>query len=184
MNQQCWLWGQDVRRASGNLLLERGFCRQRADDGSAASSQYTLHLEGGRWISLWGFGVMFGEQDRGTYLNRFEFVPRVVPVADGRWMRADAFRGLDVAGDTSALQELAGWIAEYERWVLEVISVDYRETCLRSWRKRVIPSLELPSAWDELAVGLSKASLELASRKRVTRMREASVALRAGPVHE
>jgi hypothetical protein len=44
LHQQCWLWGQDIRRAEGNLLLEYGFERKRPPEGANACSQYSLQL--------------------------------------------------------------------------------------------------------------------------------------------
>ena len=41
LNQQCWFWGQDVRRAEGNLLLELGFQRQRPPEEQQGCTQYT-----------------------------------------------------------------------------------------------------------------------------------------------
>jgi hypothetical protein len=61
LNQQCWLWGQDVKRAEGNLLLLHGFDRQRPP-----VSQDTLLLAGNLKVGLWGFGMYFGEET-GTF---------------------------------------------------------------------------------------------------------------------
>lgn len=56
MHQQCWCWGQDVRRPEGNLLLENGFERTRAPEDVSGSFRYWLERNGTR-LALWGFGV-------------------------------------------------------------------------------------------------------------------------------
>ncbi|MCS6839908.1 MAG: hypothetical protein NZ701_03935 [Roseiflexus sp.] len=40
LHLQCWLWGCDIRRPEGNLLLEYGFSRQRPPAGATGSSAY------------------------------------------------------------------------------------------------------------------------------------------------
>jgi hypothetical protein len=154
LNQQCWLWGQDVRRAEGNLLLAHGFERLRAKNGSSASSQYTLSLGTGRCVRLWGFGLFYGDAVQGIYLNRFEFLPRVVALDGDRWYESSELQELDPAGDTVLLREVLGWIAGYERWVLAQYGVGYREACARGWKKRPVLPEALPVAWEELATAL------------------------------
>jgi hypothetical protein len=149
LNQQCWLWGQDVRRAKGNLLLAHGFERLRADDGSSASSQYTLSRGLGRCVRLWGFGLFYGDAAEGVYLNRFEFLPRTVALDSDRWHGASELQGLDVAGDTLLLQGAVRWVAEYERWVLGQYGLAYRQACLLGWKKRPVLCEALPAAWEE-----------------------------------
>jgi hypothetical protein len=152
LNQQCWVWGQDVRRAEGNLLLESGFVRRRAEDGSLASSQYTLEVRAGMCLRLWGYGLYFGEiQGSGIYLNRFEFLPRVA-VSDGeRWHGVGEFTELALAADTVLLGEAIRAIANYERWVLSTFGVAYRRACLAGWSKRQLDPVASPVEWETLA---------------------------------
>lgn len=151
LNQQCWLWGQDCRREEGNLLLAHGFERMRAADGSSASSQYTLLLCEGRYVRLWGFGMFYGGDSEGIYLNRFEFLPRVVRVEGDRWHGVGELRGVGVAGDTMLLQEAVRWMAGYERWVVGEYGVGYRRACLSGWKKRHVAPELLAAAWEGLA---------------------------------
>ena len=44
LHQQCWCWGQDIRRVAGNLLLDNGFDKHRPLDGKEGSSAYRLNL--------------------------------------------------------------------------------------------------------------------------------------------
>jgi hypothetical protein len=60
LHLQCWLWGCDIRRAGGNLLLEYGFSRQRPPSGAVGSSAYLMALESGTHVVLWGFGAFYG----------------------------------------------------------------------------------------------------------------------------
>jgi hypothetical protein len=52
LHLQCWLWGCDIRRAEGNLLLAYGFSRQRPPSGAAGSSAYLMALESGVCVVL------------------------------------------------------------------------------------------------------------------------------------
>jgi hypothetical protein len=156
LNQQCWVWGQDVRRAEGNLLLEFGFARRSAEDGSLASSQYTLEVREGVCLRLWGYGLYFGEtQGSGIYLNRFEFLPRAA-VSDGeRWHGVSEFAELAVAADTVLLEEALCSIADYERWVLRTLGISYRRVCLAGWGKRQLAPATAPAGWEHLASSLN-----------------------------
>jgi hypothetical protein len=78
LNQQFWLWGQDIRRSDGNLLLEHGFVAERPVAGVRGSTRYQLALGGGRVVVLWGFGFFYGDPLVGElYLGRFRLSPRL-----------------------------------------------------------------------------------------------------------
>lgn len=62
LTQQCWYWGCDVRRAEGNLLLERGFTRTRPPAGAEGSTAYALEPALGAQLTLWSFGFFYCEQ--------------------------------------------------------------------------------------------------------------------------
>lgn len=161
LHQQCWLWGQDVRRAEGNLLIERGFTRLRAPEGSAASSQYTL-LEGDGVVRLWGFGLFFGVNTgwdySGIYLNRYEFRPRLVRIARDIWQSFEAFECATLDPGTELSASACRWIAEYEAWVLREHGLSYRVGCLARWSKRGIPAAQLPARWRGVAESLALVS--------------------------
>lgn len=75
LNQQFWLWGQDIRR-DGNVLLRYGFERTRPPDGVHGSRSYMLQLDADLTVVLWGFGLFLGDRELGgLYLSRFRLFP-------------------------------------------------------------------------------------------------------------
>jgi hypothetical protein len=155
LNQQCWLWGQDIKRAEGNLLLLHGFERLRAPAGQSGSSQYTLRVGRGEdeleeplHVRLWGFGMYFG-RERGIFLNRFHFLPRAAELAD-LWQGREMTQ-LRRARDLALLPAALRWVASYEGWVRDGFGAGYRRACLRDWEAAVGDPATIASAWQELA---------------------------------
>jgi hypothetical protein len=161
IQQQFWLWGQDIKRPCGNLLLARGFSKERPPEGVAGSSTYTLDLGPGQTITLWGFGLFVGSRSvGGLYVGRFRLAPLLVdqsmsprrvweprqlpvrrrPEDDSSWARA---RWL--------LEMALRWVGEYERWVLETQGAAYRADCLAAWPRAVSSPRELATQWFHLA---------------------------------
>jgi hypothetical protein len=159
LNQQCWLWGQDVRRTSENLLISFGFERTRPPEGVTGSSQYTLAIRDETILRLWGFGLFYGASE-GIYINRYEFIPRIARISADGWQAAEEMRALAAAPDTTLLEEVLWKIAMYERWVLQNYGIAYREACLSGWSKRCIPCQALPVAWEALARELALSSMQ------------------------
>jgi hypothetical protein len=156
LHQQCWLWGQDIKRAEGNLLLLHGFARLRPPDGLSGSSQYTRSLPGNLSVRLWGFGIYFGSES-GIFLNRFEFIPREARMTD-LW-QAREMTGLPRAKSLSLLMQMLRWIGDYEDWVLRTLGSEYRKFCLHSWEGSSLSRPELiPEAWRELALLIERSS--------------------------
>ena len=156
LHQQCWLWGQDIKRSEGNLLLVHGFKRVRPPDGLSGSSQYTLSLPGNLNIRLWGFGIYFGSES-GIFLNRYEFIPREARMAD-LW-QAREMTGLPRAKSLSLLTQMLRWIGDYEAWVLRTLGPEYRKSCLCDWQGSSPTRPELISeAWRELAALVEQSS--------------------------
>ena len=166
LHQQCWIWGQDILRPEGNLLLEAGFTRQRPPQGVAGSTQYVLRLvDAGCWM-LWGFGFFYGTPDLGgIYVNRFQFRPQ--------WMGLDAVGGAiwkpdmipsgELPPDPSVILKLAAAavrrIADYEDWALSRCGLSYRRAVLERWRETTKTAPErLPEAWRALAEQIESAS--------------------------
>ena len=168
LNQQCWLWGQDVKhRQPGdeaeNLLLRHGFTRMRPPAGVVGSSQYTLDLPDGLRVRLWGFGIFFGQaggESGGLYLNRFDFFPRQAAPAD-QW-QAHTLKHVPRARDLRLLPQLARWIGGYEAWVLQVAGAGYRGRCLDGWKRCAEPD-QLPGLWHSLAADIESALGEAAA---------------------
>ena len=83
LNQQCWTWGRDVRRAEGNLLVNYGFEQFRRPDDACGGTAYRLELtddsSSPRSLTLWGFGFYFASaaQTGGIFMNRFNFTPEL-----------------------------------------------------------------------------------------------------------
>ena len=149
LHQQCWLWGQDIKRAEGNLLLLHGFDRLRPPEGMSGSSQYSLRLGSGLQIRLWGFGLFFGGEE-GIFLNRFDFTPREAQIGQC-WQGIDAMTDLPRASLRSSLPEALRWIGAYEAWVLRSCGTGYRRACLASWPAAVSTPVQLAEAWLEFA---------------------------------
>ncbi len=161
LNQQCWCWGCDIRRAEGNLLLAYGFTRQRPPAGQQGSSAYSLRLVNGQALVLWGFGLFYGHPALGgLYLARSGFAPRLLddptpPAHAWSWEQlAAAYAPRDVQAWWRAHRLLAlaaDWIAGYERWVVTTYGLAYRAACVAAWRKAALPATAMADAWRDLA---------------------------------
>lgn len=163
LHLQCWLWGCDIRRTEGNLLLEYGFSRQRPSAGSAGSSAYLLSTEPDAAIVLWGFGAFCGNPaDGGIYLKRYEFAPLYIPTLDTQrlpWL-PDQVRPATLPPSSHVHQRMRSyfvtlleWIARYEMWVLETCGLAYRRQCVSSWTKQTphVQVERLVEKWQQLA---------------------------------
>ena len=180
LEQQCWLWGRDVRYSAGNLLLAYGFERARPPQGTIGASAYQLRLLADeshpreRLVALWGFGLWYGEwtldsdgalgEIGGIFIGRAEFGPcwsaRVMPPANV-WSPAPlnaATRAPQGCHERrQARQLLAGalnWIADYESWALARVGHAERARQLDAWRQArgtPTPPAEFAPAWRALA---------------------------------
>ena len=160
LHWQCWIWGRDIVRPEGNLLLEAGYLRRRPPEGEAGTSWYTRSLPDGDSLVLWGFGVLYGTpREGGVYLNRYQFRPVWLPsetVRESIW-KADMIPTgptppsprMPVDLTVAAIRR----IADYEEWALARCGVEYRRAVLRKWnRPSERPSPQtLPQAWRALA---------------------------------
>ncbi|MDW8233758.1 MAG: hypothetical protein RMJ54_13350 [Roseiflexaceae bacterium] len=163
LHLQCWLWGCDIRRSEGNLLLEYGFRRQRPPAGATGSSAYLRTADRDTVIVLWGFGAFCGSPvNGGVYLKRYEFAPRYIPRIDTQrlpWL-PDQVHAAVIPLEPDVQQQmhrqfisLLEWIAQYETWVIERCSLDYRRECAASWNGPPfrIPVERLIEEWQCLA---------------------------------
>jgi len=163
MHFQCWLWGCDIRRPEGNLLLEHGFSRQRPPAGTVGSSAYMLMLAPNAKLVLWGFGAFCGDPiEGGVYLRRYEFTPVIVPQLNMHrlpWL-PEQLRPAVLPPDLDAAQRmkqqfvmLLEWIARYEIWVRDSCGLEYRRQCAAESKKHRfrIPVEELVEEWQQLA---------------------------------
>ena len=175
LEQQCWLWGRDVRHEAGNALLAHGFDRARPPHDVVGASAYRLQLlpddtqARERVVALWGFGIWFGQADDkgeigGIFIGRSGFEPRwsarALPPRDA-WSPAPilaatrAPQGREERRQTRILLTNAlTWIADYESWALARYGLDDRARQLNAWRQShgdPIPPDELSREWKTLA---------------------------------
>ncbi|MEZ2346381.1 hypothetical protein [Terriglobus sp. RCC_193] len=153
LHQQCWLWGCDIRRSEGNLLLTYGFARQ-ADLEGKRSTQYTLPLEHCSIVRLWGSGFYFGSVEEGVFLNRFAFEPRLVRFTED-WQDPVRLKEAPRYMDFQRLSAACGWIAEYEMWALLQFGKAYRRTCLLSGPDPAQEVEGIAATWRQLAKELA-----------------------------
>jgi CxxC-x17-CxxC domain-containing protein len=154
LNQQCWLWGQDVRHPDGDLLQRYGFSKHRRPATMVGSHGYRLDRPDGVAVVLWGFGMFYGPPERGIFLARHGFTPLVVaplphppPTLPGELQCEPC-----TATDQPLLTALVGWVVAYERWVLQTCGMEYRRRCVELWpAERQIPAERIVSEWTTLA---------------------------------
>lgn len=156
LNLQCWLWGQDIRRREGNLLLAAGMNRLRPPADVSGCSQYSVRVGSGFTLKLWGFGIYCGREE-GCYLNRYEFVPRKA-VQQDCWTAhffANASRTIELAG----LPEAFRWIAAYEAAVVASAGPTYRLISAEGGPEISTSPLGLGAAWCDLAEEIERWAL-------------------------
>lgn len=153
-HQQCWCWGEDIRRPEGNLLLMRGLTRERG----GRASRYHLE-EQGLFLTLWGFGATVGtEEDGGIYIDRLSLRLKLGPVAPPDAWSAAALRGYHYPRSPAELTHamrlfarFAGWVADYEAWVPTVTHPCYRVEVLSRWDDAVVPAEAMAPTWRRAA---------------------------------
>jgi hypothetical protein len=146
LDQQFWLWGQDVARLSNNGLIEIGFKRHAPPIGLQTNSCYILEGARGQHIGLWGFGAFYGQTGvGGSFLKRYSFglcltndVERPSPCWG--FDQLPEHRAPTSLGDRLLMHRLLdgflGWVTEYERWIEGFAPPLHRAECLRDWKKR------------------------------------------------
>lgn len=150
LSLQCWLWGRDVKRNDGNLLIGFGFERLRPPEGASGSTQYTFHISSDLRVQLWGFGMYFGGAE-GIFINRYEFVARTAAFKEGWWQGPDSIASLPRSRDLHLLAQASSWIAAYELWVLRTAGLPYRQKSLQGWKKKDCLASEISASWSELS---------------------------------
>lgn len=160
-NQQMWCWGQDIRRAEGNLLLEYGFTRRRPPEGVVGSSSYVLQTQEQHIVTLWGFGLLYTHTpSEGIFLKRYSFTPRLalnISSPPDAWA-LDQLPALSLPTNRQKRQvieqlfaSLLSWISVYETWVLHTYGLAYRHQCLAAWGQVVCPAETMAAQWQHLA---------------------------------
>lgn len=161
LNQQFWLWGQDIRHQEGNLLLRYGFERARPPDAVQGSRCYTLRLDPQWTVVLWGFGLFYGDQTQGgLYLSRFRFSPLLGTSAEapvGIWTPAqlppftEPAEANDWARARPLLVAALRWISAYESWIVAEMGSAYRHECLAGRPRATCPARDSPALWLRLS---------------------------------
>lgn len=140
MDAQCWLWGQDIRRPAGNLLVAHGLRRDRWDEGGHAT-HYRGEV-GDASVVLWSGGIVVAASGVTVEIPRHHLRPRLRPASDREGVIDP--RGTGQAADVStteaaplalddprALRVLA-WLHEYEAWVAREAPA-WRSECAVRW---------------------------------------------------
>jgi len=164
LSQQTWCWGRDILRPEGNWLLEIGFARLGPPaDRQDCSSVYVLELPRRRCVVLRGFGVFYGDPERGgVFLPRYEFQPRYTTQARldcPPWSDADL---PELSPPTESQRnacasltlDLIDWIRSYEVGIAGRLGIEYRRQTLTKWdngKRPFTPAERFASAWRELS---------------------------------
>lgn len=163
LHQQCWCFGYDIRRKIGderaNLLLELGFERTAPPTKQIGATMYQRRESNGEIVTLWGFGMCFGDENSGVFVSRFSFWPRLGEVAAPKVAHAPTH--LADFRTTRRLHECEYalcyfaralvWLADYEREVARVAGQSHRETALKEWQHAASAPDAIPSQWEDLA---------------------------------
>ncbi len=161
VRQQFWLFGWDIRRQQGNVLIELGFERTPNPAGAkSGSTRYHRVTAEGDIVTLWGFGICWSSPNLGSI-----YVPRLKPRAS--WTPATSivpeYWFTDVAGlfstpcthreqaasDDMTLR-LLDWVIAYETTVLERYGSEYRANAIAAWRDPLGDPMSLLQHWRTL----------------------------------
>lgn len=165
LHQQCWCWGCDIRRPEGNLLLARGFSRERPADARDGSSRYTRISPDGAALTLWGFGALLVLPDVGSaFIQRYRFLPSVTTrcLSPAGWRAEDVVTAMGGARAAERDEHSDRWrrvlvrvldeFFEYEQWVQAHCGPRHRRHSLRAWRDRPVAGPDgMARAWLDLA---------------------------------
>ena len=168
LNQQLWLFGCDVRRKEGNLLVDYGFDRTRPPEGVRGASQYAKPQPNGELMILWGFGLYLESAcGQGLFLKRHQFSPRLMSRPEHVWS-AKALpqkRPPKCVEDCLILKNLmckaCQLLAEYETWVLQTAGMKYRQGNLDKWGlKTICQPHETADRWKQLAQSCAELTIK------------------------
>ncbi len=148
--------------SDGNVLLQYGFTRHRQppDTMPTGCSAYQIQPDKEQEIVLWGFGVFYGEAERGgLYLRRYGFLPKLLrtsklslPIWTSEQLppRQTPRQPGEILRLLELLQQTLRFIARYEEWVVQQCGLAYRQQCLRVWERETIAAEEMLPRWRAL----------------------------------
>ena len=159
LNQQMWLFGQDIVCPKGNLLYKYQFNHQRPK--GRGGSMYTLQ-DGEQQIVLWGWGIWFGQAEVGAiFVNRFKAKPRFSVEA---FVNRPIHKENDLPPTTNRANsqpqaeamrqlwaDLLHWLAKYEAWMLAEVGQTWRRDALKPFPKPFPKAFTKLSSIDHLA---------------------------------
>ncbi len=162
LHQQMWLFGRDILCPEGNLLYRYQFTHAHAE--SRGGSMYT-RWEDDRQIVLWGWGIWFGEVEKGAiFVNRYKAKPAftAVPLLNQTIHRPEDLPRLahrvGIEAEAQAMRQmwcdLLCWLAGYEAWVLQTVGKTWRQVALKPFNHAVTQMAmveQLTMQWQTLA---------------------------------
>lgn len=166
LDQQFWCWGYDIRE-QGNLFLRYGFMpyHQAKERGGTL---YTIMPTDDTLLRLWGGNLVYRDTRYGVlHFNRQLFEPRLLP--DDYALSSDLPEGSMIPDSAEGCARAAalttavfGWIAIYERWVLDVAGLAHREAAVRAWKANavmLIAAEAMAAEWERIGTGVGEYSL-------------------------
>lgn len=135
LTQQMVFWGQDVRHAEGNMLLEFGL-KRNPSQGLKGTSCYTSSWENGL-IELHGAVASWSPPtgQTGCIFNRNQAVIALWnstrPPVPGKQMGSTG----NAEARWLAFHPLMRWLVNYESWVLKTHGLEWRQSGWRNLKR-------------------------------------------------
>ncbi len=149
--------GKDILYKN-NLLIQYGFSIKRPPIPEQGSSQYSLH-DKNDLIILWGFGMIFATGNKGLFLWRHEFVPKLIDInslPSNIWAPDQLpKRTIPKTPDEKHLMlqllvKSIKWLERYENWIITMCGETYRNQSLQSPNSSKMTSIRLDQKWSEI----------------------------------
>lgn len=143
LNQQMYFWGCDVIHPDGNLLCESGFERRKSE-GLEGTSCYRRNVEGNAFVELHGAcaGHYTASEVEDVTAN-FIYIRNKKhcflysgdePPAPGYYFSKTLHSGPALDLYFASLRFLNWWL-EYEKWIAEETSNDWRDMAYNAFAK-------------------------------------------------
>ncbi len=156
-SKQLYGIGKDIMY-NKNLLLQYGFTKLRPPNPEKGSSQYTLTGKNDQ-IILWGFGMVFATKNKGLFLWRHEFVPKLLDVntlSSQVWAPEQLPQCTipktpdEMLLTLQLLFKSMKWLEGYEKWIIATCGQSYRDKSLQAANSSNVTSFYLDQKWSEL----------------------------------